>query len=107
MGRFADCDDGPTKSFLMDHRDDPEIRAYFALSFAKRPGEELYDLEKDPDQLRNLALEKGHEPVRAELSARLMTELKATGDPRATGGPIPFDDYPYRARYELNPMRQT
>ena len=102
MGSFADCDDGPTKAFLMDNRDHPEIQTFFSLSFGKRPAEELYDLEKDADQLHNVALENGYEQVRAKLSARLLDELKASGDPRAAGGPVLFDKYPYRAGYELN-----
>jgi len=65
----------------------------------------LYDLEKDPDQLHNVAFDSGYEQVRAELSARLMAELKASGDPRAAGGPVLFDEYPYRARYDLNTTR--
>ena len=45
---FADTDNGPTKTYLLKHRDDPAVKRYFDLAFAKRPAEELYDVAKDP-----------------------------------------------------------
>lgn len=102
MGTFTDCDDGPTKQFLVDHRDDPEIKPYYDLAFAKRPAEELYDIQQDPDQLSNLAEHKRYVKIKARLSALLTTELKATSDPRAIGGGELFDRYPYRGNYKLN-----
>jgi arylsulfatase A-like enzyme len=102
IGRFADCDDGPTKALLMKYQNHPDYDTFFALSFAKRLPEELYDLDKDPDQLHNVAIDPDYEHIRKEMSTRLMTELKASGDPRASGDPVLFDTYPYRARYALN-----
>ncbi|MBA2113349.1 sulfatase/phosphatase domain-containing protein [Bremerella alba] len=43
---------------------------------------ELYDLKQDPDQMNNVANHPKYEQVQAELIARLMQELKASGDPR-------------------------
>jgi N-sulfoglucosamine sulfohydrolase len=108
MGRFADCDDGPTKAFLMDNRNHKDYRAFFELCFAKRAAEELYDLEQDPDQLNNIIItdDPAYEQIRKEMSAQLTAELKASGDPRVTGAPVLFDRYPYRARYELNTERK-
>jgi arylsulfatase A-like enzyme len=102
IGHFADCDDSPTKTFLMDNRDDPEFKRFFDLAFSKRPAEELYDLKKDPDQVNNLVLDPSYSRIRLELAARLTAQLKATADPRVSGGSILFDEYPYRAKYNLN-----
>ena len=102
IGQFADCDDGPTKSYLMDNRENPEVKTCYELAFAKRSAEELYDILKDPDQLNNLASEPGYAEVKSRLSQSLMDRLKGSGDPRASGGPVLFDGYPYRARYDLN-----
>ncbi len=109
MNSFADCDNSPTKTFLMKHCDDPKIRKYYELSFARRPAEELYDVERDPEQVKNLAGLKEYEQVKSGLCSRLMAELKTTADPRATGEPVRFDDYPYRAGYKLNssPEKRT
>lgn len=102
IGRFADCDDSPTKTFLMDNRDDPEVMRFFDLAFSKRPAEELYDLNKDPYQVNNVAGEPEYNQVKSAMAARLMNELKAASDPRALGEEVLFDTYPYRAKYRLN-----
>ena len=102
MSIHPDCDNGPTKKYLIDHREDPKVRLYYELSFAKRPPEELYDISKDPDQLTNLAEKKSYAKIKAELSEMLMAELKDTDDPRVIGGGEMFDQYPYRASYKLN-----
>lgn len=96
---FADCDDGPTKQWLVAHQDDPEYAAYYALSFAKRPAVELYDSEQDPDQVNNLADDPQYAEVVDELRGQLVEYLQSTGDPRFTEGDAPFDGYPYRAKY--------
>jgi arylsulfatase A-like enzyme len=102
IGRFADCDDGPTKFFLMDNRDDPKVKRFFELAFAKRSAEELYDLGKDPDQVNNVAGEPEYSQIKFAMSGQLMNELKTASDPRGLGGEVLFDRYPYRAKYKLN-----
>ena len=92
---FADTDDGPTKTYLVEHRDDPAVKRYFDLAFAKRPAEELYDLKSDPEELTNVAGKSEYAEVQRKLSERLLAELRATGDPRVTGGGEKFDEYPY------------
>ena len=43
--------------------------------------DELYDVQEDPWELRNLAEEPGHRQLRAELQARLEARMAAAGDP--------------------------
>jgi N-sulfoglucosamine sulfohydrolase len=92
---YGDIDDSPTKTYLIEHRDDPGVKQLFDLAVAKRPAEELYDLRKDPNQLNNVADNPSYSKVKEELAAQLMAELKATGDPRALGTGDVFDSYPY------------
>jgi arylsulfatase A-like enzyme len=99
---LTDCDNGPTKQYLIDNRDNPKIKPYYNLSFTRRPAEELYDIAKDPDQIINVAAEPEYAKIKNRLSAMLMDELKKTKDPRVIGGGEQFDKYPYRARYKLN-----
>jgi hypothetical protein len=56
----------------------------------------------NPDQVNNVAGDPDYSQIRSELAAGLMAELKATSDPRASEGRVLFDDYPYRAKYDLN-----
>ena len=100
---YADCDDSPSKTFLLEHGDDPSYSRYFQLAFAKRPAEELYDLKTDPDQLDNVADQPRWASIKAELSRRLMAELQQTGDPRLTGGAEQIENYPYYGEMRQRP----
>ncbi|MFT5733043.1 MAG: arylsulfatase A-like enzyme [Planctomycetota bacterium] len=82
---LGDCDNGPTKLYLWEHRADDDVRSLFDLCFAKRPAEELYDLRVDPEQVHNIAAEEIHQAALAELSKRLDAELRRARDPRALG----------------------
>jgi arylsulfatase A-like enzyme len=102
---FADTDNGPTKTYMMDHRNEPAVKRYFDLAFAKRPGEELYDLSKDPDELVNVADKSEYRTVRRLLAGRLTAILKETADPRVIGGAEKFDAYPYYGNPQMRPER--
>ena len=90
---YADIDNSPTKTYMMEHRDEPQVAKLFELGFGKRPAEELYDLRNDPGELNNVADEPEYAKVKKKLAATLMAELKATNDPRVIGGADAFDKY--------------
>ncbi|MDE0768398.1 MAG: sulfatase [Opitutaceae bacterium] len=92
---FADMDAGPTKAWLVMNADTKEGKRYYDFAFGKRPGEELYDLKSDPDQVVNLASDKRYASIRKELSERLITTLRENGDPRVQGDGSTFDKAPY------------
>jgi N-sulfoglucosamine sulfohydrolase len=92
---FGDMDASPTKAWLVTHRNDPGMEVYFNFAFARRPGEELYDLRSDPDCLKNVAEESAYRDTRDQLSQRLMTVLTETRDPRVTGDGDTFDKPPF------------
>ncbi len=50
-------------------------------AYLHRPRFELYDLESDPDEVRNLAADPKHAGVVAELGAKLKQFQKRTSDP--------------------------
>lgn len=95
VGPFGDIDDSPTKRWMLDHLDDPAHRDLIALSFGKRPAEELYDLKKDPAQLRNLAASPDFADAKRRLSDRLDQWMRDTSDPRVDAATDVFDSYPY------------
>jgi arylsulfatase A-like enzyme len=92
---FADMDASPTKAWLVAHRDDPEWKWHYEFAFAKRPAEELYDLEKDPDQTNNVAADPAYAKQKAEHAERLLALLKEASDPRVTGDGQTFDRPPF------------
>lgn len=92
---YGDIDNSPTKTYMMEHQNDPRVRRLFELAFRERPAEELYDLQQDPDQLNNVANVPSYAETRKALAAALAEELKATGDPRVLGNGDVFDRYRY------------
>ena len=92
---YADTDAAPTKSYMLKNRDDPKVKKLFELGFGKRPAEELYDLAKDPGQLKNVADKPEYARTKKRLADFLMARLRATKDPRVLGKGDVFDDYPY------------
>jgi len=91
---FGDIDDGPAKQLLLKNKNDPAYEKFRLWSLDKRPAEELYDLEKDPDQLKNLAEDPAYDNVQHELATRLMKWRKSTKD-SVTETTEPFDNYPF------------
>jgi uncharacterized sulfatase len=90
-GGFGDCDGSPTKTYLCEHKQDQSY--YFNLAFSRRPAEELYDVKKDPFQLRNIAGQNQYAGIKVKLAARLKKDLIRTKDPRAHGKGNKLDNY--------------
>ena len=95
---LADCDDGPTKSYMVAHRDEPAVAPLYAAAFGRRPAEELYDLRKDEDQLHDVARDPTYDGAREVLARRLEAALEKSGDPRIRGEGARFDRFPYYGR---------
>ena len=95
---YGEIDSSPTKTFMMENRDDPTVDRLAELAFGTRPGHELYDLRKNPGQLRKVATEPALADKAKELDGQLMAHLAETGDPRALGKPVPWDFHPYYGR---------
>ena len=95
VGPYGDVDPSPTKDLSRAH---PGARP-FELAFGKRPAEELYDLDVDPSQIKNVAQVATYATAKTALRARLDQWMAETGDPLAhdphPDGREPFDDYPY------------
>jgi arylsulfatase A-like enzyme len=89
---YLDVDGSPTKTEVLNARNDPAGHVFWDLCFGKRGDEELYDLAADPDCLRNLAAVDGRT---AGLREPLLAELRAQQDPRALGQGHVFDAYPH------------
>jgi arylsulfatase A-like enzyme len=100
MNVHADCDNGPSKSWIVGNREADAGARFYALCFGRRPAFELYDCTADPDQVVNLAGDPKYRKLVTRLDHQLTTELRSTGDPRfVEGAEVGFDAYPYRAGY--------
>ncbi len=92
---FVDMDASPTKAWLFSQRGEPAWQWHYNYAFGKRPAEELYDLRKDPDQVKNVAADPAYASTRREMSGRLLKVLQDTGDPRVTGDGLTFERPPF------------
>ena len=90
---FPGYDPSPTKAWMESHHEEAAVKPLSTRAFGKRPACELFDLRKDPDELKNVADDPAYSKTVKELDARLMVELKATDDPRVTGTGDEFDRY--------------
>ena len=79
---LADEDAGPTKAWIVSNRKNPKIKPFFDHAYGKRPREELYDLKKDPDQMKNLAQDADYSGMVRKLRSRLIKYLRDNKDPR-------------------------
>ena len=92
---YGDLDLGPTKLWMIRNRAREDVKPLFELGFGKRPREELYDLQTDPDYMVNVAGQGEYAQVRADLHARLMAVLAEQDDPRLTESEPRFETPPY------------
>jgi N-sulfoglucosamine sulfohydrolase len=77
-----DEDAGPTKSWIVRNRNQPQWKAHYEWVYGKRPMYELYDLKADPHETKNVAEDPAYAAVKERLEKQLMDELSRTGDPR-------------------------
>ncbi len=90
---YGDTDNGPTKTYIIEHKDSDEAHArYWQWNFGKRPAEELYDCELDPGQLTNVIDDPAYKNALLYLKGLMQERQLASGDPRAEGGP-PLPDW--------------
>ncbi|MBL9211722.1 MAG: sulfatase [Opitutaceae bacterium] len=95
VGDYGDVDGSRAKDYMLAHADEATMRPFIALSFGKRPEEELYDLRRDPHQLRNLARDPAYATTRTDLRARVERWMRETADPRVDPTYDAWDKYPY------------
>ena len=82
---FTDIDAAPSKSVIIENWQDEKMKIYFDWAHAKRPEFELFDINKDPYNLTNLAGNSEFAAIEKELKDALMVELRKTEDPRVVG----------------------
>ena len=92
-GGYHDIDGSPSLDFLIENRNNPELKRYFEMAVGKRPAEELFDIRTDPGCLKNLADDPAHGETLAGLREKLESYLRQTGDPRIVGNGDIWESY--------------
>lgn len=87
---YRNCDDGPTKNFILSKFD-----KYYRMSFGKRPAEELYIVNKDPDCMNDVATDLKYAQVKRQLREKMEEMLRGEGDPRMLGRADFFETIQY------------
>lgn len=96
---YLNCDGSPTKTAILDLRREGSKPEYWQQAFGKRPETEMYQVEKDPDCVVNLAGNPEYAAKTAELEKEMEERLKAQKDPRMLGEGAVFDQYPFSSDY--------
>jgi len=84
---IRNCTEGPLLYLPTDIEISTTRRDMGNDHLAPRPAVELYDLERDPDEMHNLAGDGAHAEIEERLAAELNAFQKATDDP-VLRGPI-------------------
>jgi len=92
---YLNTDGSPTKTWILNHRTDPENDQYWEMNFGKRPPEEFYQISRDPECINNLALHPEFQTIKAQLEEKMIDDLKQQNDPRMFGRGQIFDEYTY------------
>lgn len=92
---YLDTDGSPTKTELLQANRNGQYHNLWQLSFGKKGAEELYQTDKDPYSMKNLANVPAFAKIKADLKSHLEKELRAQKDPRMFGYGSVFDKYPY------------
>jgi arylsulfatase A-like enzyme len=100
---YGDVDTTRVKDFLLARKDDSAFAKYFALIFGKRPAEELYDLRRDPAQIRNVADQPDYAAALKEHRSRVDAWMKQTKDPRLDPADDRWDKFPYYGKASKAP----
>jgi arylsulfatase A-like enzyme len=87
---LKDTDPSPSKTLVAERT---ESDPFWQHAYGKRPAEQLFDLQNDPDCVVNLAANPAFTSKMGALREQLTSELKRQKDPRALGQGDTFDQY--------------
>jgi N-sulfoglucosamine sulfohydrolase len=92
---LPDIDGGPTKTWFIKNRDNPEYQYEWNLAFGLRPHEELYKIMEDPYEVNNLAGKPEYDKIRRKSAMMMDSLIVETKDPRINNDDCIFDKMPY------------
>lgn len=91
---YHDIDDSPSKSYLLEHKNEDQIHPLFEHDYGKNPPDQLFDVQGDPGCLNNLADQPQLAATKDQLWSELLQQLEKGNDPRVKGNGDVFESYP-------------
>lgn len=91
---YTNCDGGPTKHDILERHAHGDNK-FYDYSFARRPMEELYNIQTDAACIDNLANIEDYKVIKESMWHELKRQLEETNDPRIFGNGDIFDSYDY------------
>ena len=82
---YLNTDASPTKTEILNMRRNGSNKEFWKLNFGKRPAEELYDINKDPFCVSNLADDPSYAELKDSMRTEMEARLLAQGDLRMQG----------------------
>ena len=95
---YLNTDGSPTKTYILNHKDEKNDKDWWQLNFGKRVSEELYNVMLDPFCMNNLADNPNYSKLKTKLSKEMTDRLKEQKDPRILGKGDVFDNYEYAGK---------
>lgn len=92
---YLNSDGGPTKTLILNNRRNGVDKTYWQMAFGKRPTEELFDLKKDPDCVKNLATLPKYQAIKKAMEKDMEAKLLAQGDLRMLGYGYLYEQHPF------------
>ena len=91
---FYDIDNAPSKTYIIENRENESVKPYFESSMGKRGEYELFDLRNDPECLVNLVGNSTYADIFDDLKIKLAQKMAVTGDTRVGSNPEIWETYP-------------
>ena len=92
---FGDIAESPSKTFIIENQNKEGVSKYFHHAVDKKPQEELYNLQDDPQCMNNLLLlnKSKYKEIGVKLHNKLFKQLKISHDNRIEGDVDVWDNY--------------
>jgi len=90
---YPNTDGSPTKTVILDMYGNPAFMEFWEMSFGKRPSDELYNINEDPECLVNLVDSATFQNTLIKMRDEMTEKLIAQEDPRILGNGDIFDQY--------------
>lgn len=92
---YMDTDGSPVKTEILAAYRNGLFQNIWELNFGMRPPRELYKLQSDSLNMKNLATAATYKSISQKMEKEMEAMLKKQGDPRMLGKGEVFDKYPY------------